>query len=212
MNRSRKVRLRPRSAENSEDNPKAFVFYDLKTGARRFQVNAAADGSMPMDEAACLLAVHCVTRNQEPSDFGAMIAIGEDLIASVVGRARSMMENSVASASRVRLTERQQAILETITSGLSNKEIAAQLNLSLRTVKFHVSALLLKFEVSTRARLTRKLADLATPQPAEFPGNVTFPPPSVQGHGSLREQEQPRHKMPLMIPVQARLQGKSSRG
>jgi DNA-binding NarL/FixJ family response regulator len=159
-----------------------------------------------MDEAACLLAVHCVARKQEPGDFSAMIAIGDDVVARVVKRARGMIENCEASASPVHLTQRQQAVLEAITSGLSNKEIAAQLNFSLRSVKFYVSALLLKFEVSTRARLTCKLASLAPLQP-----EIPFPLPTGREHRPVGKQEEPRRNTPLMIPVQARLQGKNSR-
>jgi hypothetical protein len=41
---------------------------------------------------------------------------------------------------------------------LANKEIAASLNLSERTVKFHVSSLLAKFRVRGRMELVREAA------------------------------------------------------
>jgi len=43
---------------------------------------------------------------------------------------------------------------------LANKEIAASLNLSERTVKFHVSSLLAKFRVRGRMELVREAAQL----------------------------------------------------
>ena len=47
---------------------------------------------------------------------------------------------------------------------LANKEIAASLNLSERTVKFHVSSLLSKFRVRGRMELVREAArHTATP-------------------------------------------------
>jgi hypothetical protein len=46
---------------------------------------------------------------------------------------------------------------------LANKEIAAALNLSERTVKFHVSSLLAKFRVRGRMELVREAAQVSTP-------------------------------------------------
>jgi Bacterial regulatory proteins, luxR family len=45
----------------------------------------------------------------------------------------------------------------------ANKEIAATLNLSERTVKFHVSSLLAKFRVRGRMELVREAAQHTTP-------------------------------------------------
>jgi two-component system, NarL family, response regulator DevR len=52
------------------------------------------------------------------------------------------------------LTERQSAVLELLSNGCSNKEIARQLELSPNTVKIHVSALLRHFSVRRRTDLT----------------------------------------------------------
>jgi hypothetical protein len=50
---------------------------------------------------------------------------------------------------------------------LANKEIAASLNLAERTVKFHVSSLLMKFRVRGRMELARE-ATRRTPGPQSF--------------------------------------------
>jgi DNA-binding NarL/FixJ family response regulator len=52
-----------------------------------------------------------------------------------------------------RLSGRERQVLDGLLENLSNKEIAAQLNISERTVKFHVSNLLSKFRVQRRADL-----------------------------------------------------------
>jgi DNA-binding NarL/FixJ family response regulator len=52
-----------------------------------------------------------------------------------------------------RLSRREKEVLETVLESLSNKEIASRLNISERTVKFHVSNLLTKFSVQRRADL-----------------------------------------------------------
>ena len=49
-----------------------------------------------------------------------------------------------------RLSKREIAVLTAITDGLSNKEIARRLGISLHTVKFHVASILEKLEVDTR--------------------------------------------------------------
>jgi DNA-binding CsgD family transcriptional regulator len=64
------------------------------------------------------------------------------------------------------LTARQVEILRLLADDLSNPEIAARLHLSPKTVEHHVSAVLAKLEVTTRAaaaRLARTHPDLAPP-------------------------------------------------
>lgn len=51
------------------------------------------------------------------------------------------------------LSRREQEVLEGLLENLANKEVASKLNISERTVKFHVSNLLAKFGVRRRADL-----------------------------------------------------------
>jgi DNA-binding NarL/FixJ family response regulator len=53
----------------------------------------------------------------------------------------------------VGLSSRENDVLDCLLENLSNKEIASRLNISERTVKFHVSNLLGKFGVQRRADL-----------------------------------------------------------
>jgi len=68
----------------------------------------------------------------------------------------------------VKLTRREEEVLGGVMRSLANKEIAASLNLSERTVKFHVSSLLTKFRVRGRMELvreaTRRTPALSGPQ------------------------------------------------
>jgi DNA-binding NarL/FixJ family response regulator len=48
------------------------------------------------------------------------------------------------------LTEREQQVLSKVAEGATDKEIAAELNISLNTVKTHVRNILAKLQVSTR--------------------------------------------------------------
>lgn len=53
----------------------------------------------------------------------------------------------------VELTKREEQVLKGVLDGKANKEIATDLRLSERTVKFHVSSILLKNKVGSRLQL-----------------------------------------------------------
>ncbi|MDN3710477.1 LuxR C-terminal-related transcriptional regulator [Myroides ceti] len=55
------------------------------------------------------------------------------------------------------LTERELQVLEGINNGLSNQEIAAQLFLSLSTVKFHIGNLYSKLDIKNRTQAIKLL-------------------------------------------------------
>ncbi|MFP4101065.1 response regulator transcription factor [Coleofasciculus sp.] len=55
----------------------------------------------------------------------------------------------------LRLTQREQQVLELLTTGLSNSEIGNKLHLSPRTIEKYVSSLLRKTETSNRAEIVR---------------------------------------------------------
>jgi DNA-binding CsgD family transcriptional regulator len=141
-------------------HPKAFVFFDKKTGTQRFEVKANADGSMPVNHVASLLAVHCVTRGQTPKDFGVVVAAGEDLLDGLGMRAKKLIQDCQMFQSPVQLTRRESEVLHEVLQVSSNKEIADKAHISVRTVKFHISALLAKFGVASRMELMRKTVDL----------------------------------------------------
>ncbi|MFY4720583.1 response regulator transcription factor [Streptomyces sp. LaBMicrA B280] len=61
------------------------------------------------------------------------------------------------------LTERENGVLALLCQGLSNKAIAAALCVTEKTVKFHVSNVLGKSGVSTRAQLIAAMGSFTTP-------------------------------------------------
>ena len=140
--------------------PTAFAFVDRKSGIRRFEMRAGDDGRLPTEQAASLLAIHCVARQQQPRDFDVMVAAGNDLVDRIVGRANKLIRScSGFKIAGMPLSRRQQEVLAAIAQNLSNKEIAAKLNVSVRTVKFHVSTLLEKFDVRGRVDLMIEAAE-----------------------------------------------------
>ena len=57
------------------------------------------------------------------------------------------------------LSEREQAILRYLPTTLSNREIAAELFISIKTVETHASNVLRKLQLSSRHQLTRWAAE-----------------------------------------------------
>jgi len=58
------------------------------------------------------------------------------------------------------LTTREQAVLELLARGLANKQIAARLGITERTVKFHVSAVFTKLGAANRTEAVTRAAQL----------------------------------------------------
>lgn len=60
----------------------------------------------------------------------------------------------------INLTDRELSVLELLTQGLSNRNVAKQLNLSIGTVKIHVSSILSKLNVTSRTEAAVKATQL----------------------------------------------------
>lgn len=140
-----------------------FFFYEKNTGVSHFHVEADEQGRFPVEQAAGLLAMHCMVRNQTPDDYVIMVQADKSHLAGLVDKAQKLLEAGRSVKSHVKLTRREEEVLNGVMRSLANKEIAASLNLSERTVKFHVSSLLAKFRVRGRMELVREAVQHATP-------------------------------------------------
>jgi len=134
----------------------SFVLCERSSGAVRFRVEAEPDGSMPVEKIAGLLAVHCLVRGQAPEDYELMVVPRESLLDAAAERAQELLAAGRALGAGVKVSRREQEVLDCILQSLANKEIAAKLNVAERTVKFHVSSLLAKFGVTDRVALSRE--------------------------------------------------------
>ncbi len=137
-------------------SPEVFFFYEKNTGVAHFHVEAGPDGRFPVEQAAGLLAMHCLVRGQVPSDYIVVVQAEKGILEDLNEKAGKLLEAGRSVHGRVRLTRREEEVLAGVTKSLSNKEIATNLNLSERTVKFHVSSLLAKYEVRGRMELVRE--------------------------------------------------------
>jgi DNA-binding CsgD family transcriptional regulator len=179
--------------------------FECEVVSNRFNMpalKAAADGRLPVDHAVDLLAVHCLVRQQSPSDFMVMVGTNKNLIDSLSVRARKIIRACLLDTASVHLSHRQQEVLRAILQGLTNKEIASKLNISERTVKFHVSLLLQKFGVENRLGLMRKANDFLAARLASGTEEVLFLPgrePSGKAL-SVHPNDPQTHRPPQSMP------------
>jgi DNA-binding CsgD family transcriptional regulator len=151
----------PGAKKNFLVHPETFIFFDKGSGARRFAVNAQADGSLPVDEVLSMLVVQCVLRGQRPEDLTLAMTSSEDFLNGIRERARKLIATCRFTGT-VELTGRQQEVVRGVLEDLSNKELGNKLNVSARTVKFHVTSLLQKFQVPNRISLKRRVAEMVS--------------------------------------------------
>jgi DNA-binding CsgD family transcriptional regulator len=130
-----------------------FVLCEIPTQVVRSRVPAERDGSMPAEYVAGMLVMHCLTLNRRLEDFEVLVVPQSSLPRAVIERAQQLLTAGRSIGTRVRLGPQEEAVLNGVVRSLSNKEIASNLSISLRTVKFHVSALLAKFNVPNRTEL-----------------------------------------------------------
>jgi len=149
-------------------SPHTFFFYEKRTGAAHFRVEADAEGRLPADQAAGLLAMHCLVRGHTPSDYTIMVEAGENVLSGITEKAEKLLAAGRSVPAAVELSRREEEVL----SGI----IAAALHLSERTVKFHVSSLLAKFRVRGRMELVREASRVYLPaRNATVPDLTPFP-------------------------------------
>jgi DNA-binding NarL/FixJ family response regulator len=72
-----------------------------------------------------------------------------------VGDAALLFSAEEETSERVPLTERESEVLSYLAKGLANKQIAAALGISEHTIKFHVSSIYAKLNVTNRTEAVR---------------------------------------------------------
>jgi DNA-binding NarL/FixJ family response regulator len=118
----------------------------LRAGARGYLVKDA-----PADD--ILRAIAAVNADQailDPAVTGALLAVGR-------GTRRPAFPQ---------LTEREHDVLERMSAGATNEAIALRLGISVKTVQNHVSNVLLKLGVATRAAAVARARDAGVGQPS----------------------------------------------
>ena len=178
-----------------------FFFYEKNTGVAHFHVEAGPDGRFPVDQAAGLLAMHCMVRGQAPGDYVVMVQAEDEILQGLSEKADKLLEAGKSVHSQIKLTRREEEVLSGLMKSLANKEIASNLNLSERTVKFHVSSLLAKFHVRGRMELVREASrQTAVAMPLPMPVATR----EVRQYATASKSYVPQSRTAALLPVAKR--------
>jgi len=158
----------PQTKKSALNQPSSFVFCERSSGAAQFRAESTADLNCTVERMAGLLAMQCLVRGTDPSDFEILVAAERSFASRLQSRAKELLEEGRAVASPSCLSPRQQEILHSVIRNQANKEIASKLNITVRTVKFHISSLLSRFGVENRAELARRAAGVLRPPTGEM--------------------------------------------
>ena len=150
-------------AKREETQPGFFVFCEKTTGVAQFRAGSPTESDCSLDRVAGLLAMQCLVRGHNPDDFAVLVPADKDFVGKLVTRATYLLEEGRAVSGPASLSPRQKEILHSVLCNRANKEIASKLNITVRTVKFHISSLLSKFGVENRTELARRAAGLLRP-------------------------------------------------
>src|SRR5258708_25348393 len=69
-----------------------YFFYERSTGVAHFHVDAGPDGRFPVDQAAGLLAMHCMMRGQSTSDYVVMVQAESDILEGLNEKADKLLQ------------------------------------------------------------------------------------------------------------------------
>lgn len=135
--------------------PSIEIMRELKTSLPDIRVLLLTDGgvSFRKEDAIALGAGDCISLQDSPETL--LLAIRSAL--DISKRTSPGQKSALARRSQVikKLTPRQRQVLQLVTEGLTLREIATALNLSVKTVEFHKYRLMAQLGTRSTAELTR---------------------------------------------------------
>jgi DNA-binding CsgD family transcriptional regulator len=170
--------------KNGVEISNTFVFCEKATGMTQFRAESNADRNITVERVAGLLAMQCLVRGHDPDDFVILVPAEKNLVGKFLTRAKELLEQGRAVSRPASLSPRQTEILLSVIRNRANKEIASRLNITVRTVKFHISSLLNKFGVDNRAELARRAAGLMKPEAEDTEGLAFRMPEAIERQNS----------------------------
>jgi DNA-binding CsgD family transcriptional regulator len=157
LKKIRDISKLPRDKKSSEEKASnQFVFCEKRSGLAQFQAASESNLECTIERMASTLAMQCLVRGSEPDDFEILVPVEKVLANRLESRAKQLLNEGRAIANPASLSPRQREILHSILCNHANKEIANKLNITVRTVKFHISTLLSKFGAENRLELARR--------------------------------------------------------
>lgn len=161
------ARFPPIDKQKDSNHPGTFLFCEASNGTAQFRAASSADLECTVERIAGVLAMQCMVRGQDPKNFQVMVPAEQSLVARLISRAEELLAEGRAIACPTSLSARQREVLNAVLCNRANKEIASKLNITVRTVKFHISSLLSKFGVESRSELARRAAGFMRPNTME---------------------------------------------
>ena len=138
----------------------SLVFCERATGVAQFGSASDGDLNFAVERDAGILALQCMARGAKPEDFAIHAPVERMFAERLIARAEELLAEGRCASNATQLSPRQQQILQSVICNRENKEIASKLNITVRTVKFHISSLLSKFGVDNRADLARRASSM----------------------------------------------------
>jgi DNA-binding CsgD family transcriptional regulator len=180
------------------EQPSLFVFCEKATGVAQFRAQTYVGSENTLERIASLFAMQCLVRGEDPDDFAVLVPADNSLAGQLISRTKDLLDQGREASNPKSLSPRQTEILRSVLCNRANKEIASKLNITVRTVKFHISSLLSKFGVENRAELARKAAGSLRPLAQEPPtmerpivendrrgmGPLIVPPSNMKARGA----------------------------
>jgi DNA-binding CsgD family transcriptional regulator len=172
----KKARVFQKLADGAELNQSAisdsFIFFEKSTGMVQFRAESSSDQGSTVERVAAMLAMQCLVRGHDPDEFMILVPAEQVLAKRFQERAKELLDEGRVVTNPASLSPRQNEILYSVIRNQANKEIASKLNITVRTVKFHISSLLNKFGVDNRVDLARRAAGFLRPVPSQDNGHA----------------------------------------
>jgi DNA-binding CsgD family transcriptional regulator len=157
------AKLDSRETVQQASSSNLIVFCEKTTGVAQFRAESRPNAEFGVERLAGLVAMQCLIRGSNPDDFIVLVPAERALADRLVSHAKRLLEEGRAMQAPSSLSPRQREVLHSVVCNRANKEIASKLNITVRTVKFHISNLLNKFGVQSRAELARRAAGVLRP-------------------------------------------------
>lgn len=133
------------------------ILRDDLHGLRDNHTPVVAVSDEPLKRSLLRRGIHsALPRDASPDQIVAAIYAAAAGLATIPAEATSAILISERESEGEPLTPREIEVLEMVAEGLSNKQIAAGLNISDHTAKFHVNSILGKLAAATRAEAVTK--------------------------------------------------------
>jgi DNA-binding NarL/FixJ family response regulator len=135
------------------DGPAAIALIKQEDPGARILVLTSFGESKQIAAAVQAGALGYLLKESSPDDLlHAIRSVHRGHLALPQDLARKLMQPQAAAAALDQLTERETDVLRLLAQGQSNQEIARNLNISMTTVRSHVSNILMKLGVSNRTQ------------------------------------------------------------